>query len=308
MTVVQAPVVELDVSRATVRDVNARLQAANSGEQIRVTRPAGCHAIAAGVTAEIDVQIDGDVGYYCAGMSERATVTVRGHAGVGLAENLMSGSVLVRRNAGQAAGASAHGGLIVIGGDAAARCGIALKGADVVVRGSVGHMTGFMAQAGRLVICGDAGEALGDSIYEAQIYVRGAGGRSAPTASRRRCARSTAPNCKRCLRRATAAFPRRRFAGTAQRVVCTISAPRTTDGGVRRPRIRDLRRGYAARDPPRGRNWRVRDSRSRCQATSSSLRRSGVSRRERFAVPPRGLPRDVRHRRDPGYAPPGTAA
>jgi methylamine---glutamate N-methyltransferase subunit B len=61
----------------------------------------------------------------------------------------------------------------VIRGDAAARCGISMKGADIVVRGSVGHMSAFMAQKGCLVVCGDAGEALGDSIYEAHLYVRG---------------------------------------------------------------------------------------------------------------------------------------
>jgi glutamate synthase domain-containing protein 3 len=76
-------------------------------------------------------------------------------------------------NASQSAGASAHGGLLVVRGDASARCGISMKGVDIVVRGSVGHLSGFMAQTGRLVVCGDAGEALGDSIYEARIYLRG---------------------------------------------------------------------------------------------------------------------------------------
>jgi glutamate synthase domain-containing protein 3 len=80
---------------------------------------------------------------------------------------------VVEGNASQSAGATAHGGLLVVHGDAAARCGISLKGADVVVGGSVGHLSAFMAQTGRIVVCGDAGEALGDSIYEARLYVRG---------------------------------------------------------------------------------------------------------------------------------------
>jgi glutamate synthase domain-containing protein 3 len=87
---------------------------------------------------------------------------------------MMSGTVRVHGDASQSAGASAHGGLLVVSGTAAARCGISLKGADIVVGGDIGHMSGFMAQAGRLVVCGDAGAALGDSIYEARIYVRGA--------------------------------------------------------------------------------------------------------------------------------------
>jgi glutamate synthase domain-containing protein 3 len=99
---------------------------------------------------------------------------VHGNCGVGVAENMMSGTVVVDGSASQSAGATARGGLLMIGGDASARCGISLKGADIVVRGSVGHMSAFMAQKGCLVVCGDAGEALGDSLYEARLYVRGA--------------------------------------------------------------------------------------------------------------------------------------
>jgi glutamate synthase domain-containing protein 3 len=86
---------------------------------------------------------------------------------------MMSGTIRVAGFASTAAGASAHGGLLVVHGDAALRCGISLKGGDIVVGGGVGSFSAFMAQAGRMVICGDAGDALGDSLYEAVIYVRG---------------------------------------------------------------------------------------------------------------------------------------
>jgi len=85
----------------------------------------------------------------------------------------MSGNVRVKGDASQAAGATGCGGLLVIDGNASARCGISMKGIDIVVKGSVGHLSAFMAQAGNLVVLGDAGEALGDSIYEARLYVRG---------------------------------------------------------------------------------------------------------------------------------------
>ena len=85
----------------------------------------------------------------------------------------MSGRVEVSGFASGGAGASAHGGLLVIRGDAGLRCGISLKGGDIVVGGDVGSFSAFMAQAGRMVVCGDAGDGLGDSLYEAVIYVRG---------------------------------------------------------------------------------------------------------------------------------------
>ena len=166
----------VDLSSASVRELNQRLHslAPDTNETAwRVLHPKGAHAVAAGLTLPIEVEIEGHVGYYCAGMNKAASVTVHGHAGQGLAENIMSGLVRVKGNASQSAGASGHGGLVVIEGDASSRCGISMKGVDIVVGGSVGHMSAFMAQAGHLVVCGDAGPDLGDSIYEAVIYVGG---------------------------------------------------------------------------------------------------------------------------------------
>jgi methylamine---glutamate N-methyltransferase subunit B len=166
----------VDLARTPLRELNQHLHelaSAPGPSQWRVLNPNGAHAVACGLDADVEVEIEGHVGYYCAGMNKRATVRVHGNASTGLAENMMSGRVVIEGNASQSAGASGHGGLLVVHGDAAARCGISMKGIDIVVRGSVGHLSGFMAQTGRLVVCGDAGEALGDSIYEARLYVRG---------------------------------------------------------------------------------------------------------------------------------------
>jgi glutamate synthase domain-containing protein 3 len=164
---------EVDLSTTPLRELNAALHAPDAAGRWRITGPRGAHAVAVGVDAPLEVDIEGHVGYYCAGMNKQATVRVHGNAGVGLAENIMSGTVVVDGNASQSAGATGRGGLVVVNGDASARCGISMKGVDIVVRGSVGHMSAFMAQKGRLVVCGDAGDALGDSIYEARLYVRG---------------------------------------------------------------------------------------------------------------------------------------
>jgi glutamate synthase domain-containing protein 3 len=164
-----------DLARGSVRELNHRLHSADPPPpgRLLVRNPGGTHSIAVGVDGPYEIEIDGHVGYYCAGMNKHATVRVRGNCGVGVAENMMSGTVIVEGSASQSAGATARGGLLVIHGDASARCGISLKGAEIVVRGSVGHMSAFMAQTGALVVCGDAGEALGDSLYEARLYVRG---------------------------------------------------------------------------------------------------------------------------------------
>jgi len=166
----------VDLAVTPLRELNQRLHdVAREGGPAhwRIVNPNGAHAVAAGLNAEIEVDIDGHVGYYCAGMNKLATVRVHGNAGSGLAENMMSGLVVVDGSASQYCAATAHGGLVVVHGDTSLRCGISLKGGEIVVRGSVGGNSMFMAQAGALVVCGDAGEALGDSLYEARIYVRG---------------------------------------------------------------------------------------------------------------------------------------
>jgi glutamate synthase domain-containing protein 3 len=166
----------VDLTDTPLRELNAslhKLPPDTNETAWEVLNPQGKHAIAVGLDADVAVTIDGHVGYYCGGMNKRASITIAGNAGTGVAENMMSGEIRVKGDASQSAGATGHGGLLVIEGNASARCGISMKGIDIVVKGSIGAMSAFMAQAGTLVVLGDAGEALGDSIYEARLFVRG---------------------------------------------------------------------------------------------------------------------------------------
>ena len=40
----------------------------------RILHPRGAHAVAAGVDAPVEIDIEGHVGYYCAGMNQRAHI------------------------------------------------------------------------------------------------------------------------------------------------------------------------------------------------------------------------------------------
>lgn len=166
----------VDLATSTVRELNGALHALkpDTNETLwKIANPRGLHAIAAGLDVPVSIEIDGPVGYYCGGMNKQARITIEGNAGVGVAENMMSGLVHVKGDASQAAGATGNGGLLIVDGNASARCGISMKGIDIVVKGSVGHLSAFMGQAGTLTVLGDAGEALGDSLYEAKLFVRG---------------------------------------------------------------------------------------------------------------------------------------
>ncbi|WFU92245.1 GXGXG domain-containing protein (plasmid) [Rhizobium sp. CC1099] len=165
-----------DLSTTELRALNSALHAIPSGSNdtaFEVINPRGSHSVAVGIDALVTVDVKGSVGYYCAGMNDGGAVTVHGSAGPGVAENMMSGTVVIEGDASQYAGATGRGGLLVIRGNAASRCGISMKGIDIVVHGSIGHMSAFMGQSGHLVVLGDAGDALGDSLYEAKLFVRG---------------------------------------------------------------------------------------------------------------------------------------
>ncbi len=165
-----------DLEASGLRGFNAALHnlaGTTPNEPWTLVNPKGSHAIAVGVDAPIAITVAGSTGYYCGGMNKQAQIRVAGSVGPGVAENMMSGTVIVEGDASQYAGATGHGGLLVIKGNASSRCGISMKGIDIVVHGNVGHMSAFMAQAGTLVVCGDAGDALGDSLYEARLFVRG---------------------------------------------------------------------------------------------------------------------------------------
>ncbi|HEY5733073.1 MAG TPA: GXGXG motif-containing protein, partial [Methyloceanibacter sp.] len=96
-----------------------------------------------------------------------------GRVGWSCAENMMSGTILIEKNAGSQFGAAIRGGDLVCKGDVGSRTGIDMKGGTIVVGGDTGAFTGFMMQRGRMVICGNAGKNLGDSMYDGTIYIGG---------------------------------------------------------------------------------------------------------------------------------------
>jgi glutamate synthase domain-containing protein 3 len=86
---------------------------------------------------------------------------------------MMSGVVVVHKNAGSLTGAAIRGGDLVVKGDVGARTGIDQKGGTIIAGGNAGLLTGFMMQRGRQIICGNAGPSLGDSMYDGALFVGG---------------------------------------------------------------------------------------------------------------------------------------
>ena len=88
----------VDLDRVSIRELNQRLHHLPGDDdelQWHIISPRGKHAIAVGLDATASVVIEGHVGYYCGGMNKRASIRVNGHAGPGVAENMMSGEVII---------------------------------------------------------------------------------------------------------------------------------------------------------------------------------------------------------------------
>ena len=86
---------------------------------------------------------------------------------------MMSGTVLIEKNAGSTFGAAIRGGDLVCKGSVGSRTGIDMKGGTIIVGGDTGALSGFMMQRGRMIVCGNAGKNLGDSMYDGTIYIGG---------------------------------------------------------------------------------------------------------------------------------------
>jgi methylamine---glutamate N-methyltransferase subunit B len=167
---------ELDARELSTRKINAELRwllYEHGVKEVTVRNPSARHSLGVGILTRCRITFDGSLGYFGCGLIDGPEVHVTGRVGWSVAENMMSGVVVVDGNAGSLAGAALRGGDLVIKGQVGARTGIDQKGGTILVLGSAGSMTAFMMQRGRQIICGDAGPGLGDSMYDGTIYVGG---------------------------------------------------------------------------------------------------------------------------------------
>ena len=140
---------------------------------VTILNPSARHSLGVGILMRCRVTFEGSLGYFGCGLIDGPEVQVNGRVGWSVAENMMSGVVVIESNAGSLAGAALRGGDLVVKGQVGARTGIDQKGGTIIVLGDAGSMTGFMMQRGRQIILGDVGPGLGDSMYDGTLYVGG---------------------------------------------------------------------------------------------------------------------------------------
>jgi glutamate synthase domain-containing protein 3 len=166
---------EIDTADMDTMEVNKQIRALmdEGYGTIVVQNPRGKHSIGVGILNRLNLIIEGSTGYFSTGLIDGPNVRVNGRVGWSCGENMMSGTVVIEKNAGSTFGAAIRGGDLVCKGSVGSRTGIDMKGGTIIVGGDTGALSGFMMQRGRMVVCGNAGKNLGDSMYDGTIYVGG---------------------------------------------------------------------------------------------------------------------------------------
>ncbi len=166
---------EVDCDGLTATEVNKKVRdlMEEGYGSIVLQNPRGMHSLGVGILNKLNLIIEGSTGYFAVGLIDGPNVRVSGRVGWSCGENMMSGTVVIEKNAGSTFGAAIRGGDLVCKGSVGSRTGIDMKGGTIIVGGDTGALSGFMMQRGRMVVCGNAGKNLGDSMYDGTIYIGG---------------------------------------------------------------------------------------------------------------------------------------
>ena len=173
---IEAGSASFDATELTTRQINLELRWLIYEQGVRdvtVRNPGAKHSIGVGILQRCRIRYEGSLGYFGLGLIDGPEITVTGRVGWSVCENMMSGVVVIEKNAGSLTGAAIRGGDLVVHGSVGARTGIDQKGGTIIICGDAGANTAFMMQRGRQILLGNAGAGLGDSMYDGTIYVAG---------------------------------------------------------------------------------------------------------------------------------------
>ncbi len=166
--------VTIDLAAVTVTEANERMREAGArGEDVEILNPDARHHIGVGLTDEITVRVRGSAGYFCAGLTDGPRFEIDNNVGWGLADNMYKGSVVVGGNASAIPGVAIRGAEVVVRGNIGSRAGQVMKAGTLCCAGNANFMAGYMMYGGRIIILGESGERVGEDMTAGEIYVGG---------------------------------------------------------------------------------------------------------------------------------------
>lgn len=164
----------LDASQHSITEINRLVRTlAADGVDIVIENPDARHLLCVGLLESASVTIRGSAGYFCGGLSDHATIDVTNNVGWGVADNMLSGTIIVGQHASAIAGVGMRGGTLVIRGNVGSRAGQVMKNGLILVAGDANFMAGYMMMGGRIVICGNCSRGVGQNMINGALYVGG---------------------------------------------------------------------------------------------------------------------------------------
>ena len=164
----------IDAKDMEEKELNRTIkQQAPSHDKIIINNPESRHNICAGLTEDVDIQINGSAGYFVGTMVNGAKIHITGNAGWFAGDNMTEGELVIEGTAGDGAGQGIYGGTVIVKGSTGSRTGEIMKGGTVIIGGNSGFMTGLLMMGGKLIILGDVTDDVGESIMRGTIYVLG---------------------------------------------------------------------------------------------------------------------------------------
>ncbi len=165
---------QVDLGSISVTEANKLIrQYGEAGENVEILNPDARHHIGVGLTHPITAHIRGSAGYFCGGLTDGPNFVVDNNVGWGVADNMLSGSMVVHGNAGAIAGVAMRGAEVVVHGNVGSRAGQVMKEGTLLCRGNANFMAGYMMYGGRIIILGDSGDKVGEDLTGGAIYVAG---------------------------------------------------------------------------------------------------------------------------------------
>lgn len=164
----------IDANNMDEKELNRTIkEQAVSNDKLIINNPESKHNICAGLTEDVDIEINGSAGYFVGTMINGPKIHINGNAGWFAGDNMTEGELVIEGTAGDGAGQGIYGGTVIVKGNTGSRTGEIMKGGTVIIGGNSGFMTGLLMMGGRLIILGDVTDDVGESIMRGSIYVLG---------------------------------------------------------------------------------------------------------------------------------------
>ena len=164
----------IDANYMAEKELNRTIkEQAQHHDKLLIDNPESKHNICAGLTEEVDIEINGSAGYFVGTMVNGAKIHINGNAGWFAGDNMTKGELIIEGTAGDGAGQGIYGGTVIVKGNTGSRTGEIMKGGTVIIGGNSGFMTGLLMMGGKLIILGDVTDDVGESIMRGSIFVLG---------------------------------------------------------------------------------------------------------------------------------------